>query len=260
MSIQSGLRLGIRTIASCLFSLIMGLTAALTTLVIGWRPVLRYRVVCRMMCFWGYGIAWIWGMRIRVSGPRPQAPFFLVSNHISYTDILLMCAVCPAWFVSKSEVASWPGIGPLTRIANTVFIDRETRRDVKRMNEKIAGLVRQGGGVGFFPEGTTSDGSDVLPFKPSLLQPAIDLAIPVTLAAISYTTPAGSPPPSELVAWYGDTEFAPHAKQLLAAPGFTAHIRFASEPLQCPDRKELANQARQAIQALRRDMPSGVAA
>jgi 1-acyl-sn-glycerol-3-phosphate acyltransferase len=254
MTIAGRIRLCARTAGTILFSLVLWLIGAVATLLTFYRPSLRYRAVCRLMSIWGHGIAWMWGMRIQVSGPRPKAPFFLVSNHIGYTDIVLVCAVCPAWFVSKSEVASWPGIGPLTRMANTIFINRETRKDVKRMNERIANLVREGGGVGFFPEGTTTDGTDVLPFKPSLLQPAVDLGIPVTLAAIDYQTPAGGPSPAELVAWYGDEDFAPHAKRLFAAQGFSVHIRFADEQLQCDNRKDLAVQARKAIQGMLRDM------
>lgn len=240
-------RLTVRLTCSVLFSTFMWCLAALSKLLFCFQLQWRYTVICRLMSIWGHGIALIWGIRIRVEGTPPKAPFFLLSNHISYTDIVLVCAVTPGWFVSKSEVANWPGIGPLTRIAHTIFINRETRRDVGRMNKLIGDLVRNGGGVGFFPEGTTSDGTAVLPFKPSLLQPAIDLEIPVTLAAISYQTRAGQPPASEKIAWYGDAEFAPHAKELLSGPGFNVRIRFAEETLSCDDRKQLAKQAHGVI-------------
>jgi 1-acyl-sn-glycerol-3-phosphate acyltransferase len=188
-------------------------------------------------------MAWIFGMKIKASGPRPQAPFFLVSNHLSYTDIFLVCAVCPAWFISKSEVASWPGIGALTRIGPTIYINREMRKDVKRMNQLIGSLVKNREAVGFFPEGTTTDGEEVLPFKPSLFQPAIEMNLPVTTAAIAYVTREGMPPASEIIAWYGDTKFAPHVGRLLGQPGFTAHILFGSEKVTADDRKILAKKS-----------------
>jgi len=244
------LRLILRLLGSVLFSTVMWLLAALCKLLFCFHSGWRYRVICRLMSIWGHGVAWFWGMKIRVEGTPPKAPFFLLSNHISYTDIVLVCAVTPGWFVSKSEVASWPGIGPLTRIAHTIFINRETRRDVGRMNSLIGDLVRDGGGVGFFPEGTTSDGTAVLPFKPSLLQPAIDLEIPVTLAAISYQTRPDQPPASEQVAWYGDAEFAPHALNLLSGPGFKVRIRFSDTRIKCDDRKELAREAHRHISAM----------
>jgi 1-acyl-sn-glycerol-3-phosphate acyltransferase len=248
------LRFSLRLILTVLYSLILWLTAAVAKLFIGLWPRVRYRLVCRLMRVWGHGIARIWGMRIRVEGTPPTAPFFLLSNHISYTDIILVCAVTPAWFISKSEVAAWPGIGALTRMANTIFIDRETRRDVGRMNRLIADLIEDGGAVGFFPEGTTTDGTDVLPFKPSLLQPAVEMDMPVTLAAIAYRTRPGQPPAEEHVAWVGDTEFAPHAKTLLSGRGFDVRIRFADEPLHCTSRKELAVQSRDRIAAMVQDL------
>ena len=250
-------RLALRIATCVLYSFVMFLLAWIIRLATWNRPRSRYRALARATSVWGHGVARIWGMRVRVEGSPPRDPFYLVCNHISYTDIVLLCAVTPAWFVSKSEVASWPGIGPLTRTALTVFIDRETRKDVRRMNTRIADLVRDGGSVGFFPEGTTFDGTTIHPFKPSLLQPAIELGIPVTVAAISYRTPPGSPPPEELVAWIGDDAFAPHAKRLLASPGFTATIRFAEEKVQAEDRKQLAAQAREVMLDLHRQLNGG---
>lgn len=243
-------RLILRATLSLFFCLLMSLAGLLIKLFTLGQSGLRYRIVIRATRFWGRTMAWIWGMRIRVSGPRPSAPFFLVSNHLSYTDILLLCAVCPAWFVSKSEVADWPGIGALTRIGPTVYIDRESRKDVHRLHQLIRSLVEDGGGVGFFPEGTTSDGRDVLPFKPSLFQAAVDLRIPVTTAAICYETPDGLPPPEQWVAWIGDESFAPHVKRLLSGPGFTAHIRFSPDTLHADNRKELALRARAKVREL----------
>lgn len=211
---------------------------------------IRFKWVCRGTSFWGYTIARIWGMKIRISGTPPQAPFFLVSNHVSYTDVVLLCAVSPAWYISKAEVAGWPLIGSLTRVGPTIYINRELRRDVKRMNSLIADLIRTGGAVGFFPEGTTTDGSTLLPFKPSLFQPMIEIGMPVNTAAIAYETPPGMPPASEWIAWVGDTAFAPHASYLLAQKGFTAHIRFAEETVTASDRKVLALACQEKVAGL----------
>ncbi len=243
---MSRIRLVSRILPCALWSLFMWTLALFAKLLTLGRPRLRYRVNCRLMSIWGHGVALTWGMRIRVHGTPPRAPFFLVSNHISYTDIVLLCAICPGWFVSKAEVASWPAIGPLTRMANTIYIDRETRRDVHRMNTLIANLVRDGGGVGFYPEGTTSDGSSVLPFKPSLLQPAVEMDLPVSCAAIRYETKPGAPS----VAWIGDEEFAPHAKRLFSGPRFTAHVTFDSQTYHADNRKDLARITQEAVTRL----------
>lgn len=254
MKLPGFLRATYRFLLSFLFSLSMYLIAVLIRLVCSVRKGSFYRPLTKATSIWGYGIALIWGMRIRVSGPRPRDPFFLISNHMSYVDIVLLCAVSPAWFVSKSEVATWPGIGALTRMGLTIFIDRETRRDVSRMNRLIAGLIDQGGSVVFFPEGTTSDGNAVQPFKPSLFQPAVDLNMPVHVAAITYTTPEDSPPSESLVAWYGEDEFLPHIKTLLAAPGFTAYVRFADQPIAADNRKELSARTREELITLHREL------
>jgi len=257
VSLAGRLRVAYRLAATTGLSLFMFFVAVLFRGLTFGRPAARYRGINRMMRIWAWGTAWIWGMRIRVEGTPPTEPFFLVSNHLGYTDILVVCAVCPAWFISKSEVAKWPGIGPLTRMGHTIFIDRETRRDVHRMNRLVAELIRDGGAVGFFPEGTTTDGTDVLPFKPSLLQPAVELGLPVTPAAIAYTTPADAPSPAELIAWVGDADFGPHLLHLLAHRGFTARIRFGDADVRADDRKELARLSREAVQGLLRELNAG---
>lgn len=215
------------------------------------NPRNSYHAMSRTMSKWGYALAWIFGMKIRITGTPPKAPFFLVTNHQSYTDIFLLCATCPGWFISKAEVARWPGIGPLTRVANTLFIDRETRRDVHRMNQLIADLVRDGGGVGFFPEGTTTDGTSVIPFKPSLLQPAIEHKIPVHVAAIVYETLPGYPPPEEQIAWYGvGANLLSNAYKVFQMPSFTAHVHFDEQTYTAEDRKTLARITHAAVSGL----------
>jgi len=237
------LRRVVRIVMCLVFSLVMYIITGLIKLITSANHSVRFKAICRATSIWGYGMAWIFGMKIKATGPRPKAPFYLVSNHVSYTDIILVCAVCPAWFISKSEVASWPGIGALTKMGPTIFINRELRRDVKRMNQLIGQLVVDGGAVGFFPEGTTTDGTAISPFNPSLFQPAIEMKLPVTTAAIAYEARAGMAPVSECIAWYGDMEFAPHSANLLSQSGFTAYIRFSSETVTADDRKVLAKKS-----------------
>jgi len=252
MSGVDTVRLTLRALLSFLFSLLMFGVALVIKLLWLRNPSGYFRILQPATKFWARVVAFIWGMKIKVSGPIPSNPFFLVTNHVSYTDILLLCAVCPAWLISKSEVASWPLIGALTKAGPTIYINRESRLDVQRMNDLVVSKIREGGSVGFFPEATTSDGTDVLPFKPSLLQAPVDLELPVHCAAIVYRTPEGSPPPEERVAWVGDADFAPHVKRLLSSSGFTAHIRFAPEPVPARDRKELSRLA----EALTRELLS----
>jgi 1-acyl-sn-glycerol-3-phosphate acyltransferase len=108
----------------------------------------------------------------------------LVANHLSYLDIVLLSSLTPCVFVAKNEVKDWPVFGWFARLAGTVFVDRNDRRDAARANELIRSALREGALVVLFPEGTSSNGSTVLPFKSSLLQAAIGERVPFTGAAL----------------------------------------------------------------------------
>ncbi|TXT18635.1 MAG: 1-acyl-sn-glycerol-3-phosphate acyltransferase, partial [Planctomycetota bacterium] len=99
---------------------------------------------------------------------QPPVSGCLVSNHLSYLDIVVLGAAQPLVFVAKSEVAQWPVLGWLAQAGGTLFIERARRADVKRVSESMAYSVKQGAVVAFFPEGTSSDGQSVLPFRSSL--------------------------------------------------------------------------------------------
>jgi 1-acyl-sn-glycerol-3-phosphate acyltransferase len=206
-----------------------------------WRASLQH--------LWARLVAATLRMRISVEGRPPTSPFFLVSNHLGYIDIVLLAARLRCVFVAKSEVASWPVLGLMCRSAGTLFIDRTSKRDIPRVMSRIDDAMRAGMGVIVFPEGTSSAGADVLPFRPSLLQPAAGSATPVSYAAITYRTPPGSPPAHRSVCWWGDAGFAGHLLGLLRLPSFDARIVFGAEPVRSDDRKNLAVRLRDAVRA-----------
>src|SRR5207244_1055064 len=109
-------------------------------------------------------------IEVRFEG-RPPARGILACNHLSYTDILVLSSLHPLVFVSKSEVRSWPVVGPLTRCAGTLYIVRQQRSDVVRLGDEMVKVVEAGVVVTLFLEGTSSDGANVLPFRSSLLAP-----------------------------------------------------------------------------------------
>jgi 1-acyl-sn-glycerol-3-phosphate acyltransferase len=130
----------------------------------------------------------------------------VVANHISWLDIFVLNSVHPVRFVAKSELAGWPVVGAMIRGAGTLFIERTSRRDTHRINQTVSQVLASGDVVAIFPEGTTTDGLELLPFKSSLLQPIVDARGHVQPVAIRYSDPAGTR--SLVPAYVGETSFA----------------------------------------------------
>ncbi len=189
---------------------------------------------------WAQIFVKISGMTIEVVGKPPRPPFFLVSNHLSYTDIPALRAVTEGVFVAKGEIESWFLAGKIVGDMGAIFINRQNRRDIPRAGAEIIKKLNNGEGVIVFPEGTSSKGEKVLPFNSSFLEFAAKTDLPVSYAAISYKTPPGQPKASEVVCWWEDISFAAHIFRLFHVGKFTAVITFGDETVLETDRKELA--------------------
>jgi 1-acyl-sn-glycerol-3-phosphate acyltransferase len=189
----------------------------------------------------------ILGMRVTVKGNPPNGPFVLVSNHLSYVDVILLGSQVRCVFISKAEVQDWPLIGTVVRSVGTVFVDREAKRNLPQVVKRMEEVLESGRGVVFFPEGTTGRGDQVAPFRPSLLAPAARSQRPVHYASLSYRTRGKCPPAKRAICWWGDMKFMSHITQLLALPGFDASLTFGSEPIREDDRKVLAARLHRAI-------------
>jgi len=111
----------------------------------------------------------------------------LLINHTSWLDVFSIAAVVPARFVSKAEIGRWPVLGWLAIVVGTLFVERGRRHAVMRTNQAVAERLRSGQLIGIFPEGTTTDGSRLLPFHANLVQPAIDLGAPVQPVGVRFT-------------------------------------------------------------------------
>ena len=186
-------------------------------------------------------------MRVEATGTPPQAPFFLVSNHLSYMDIVAFAAQLDCVFIAKSEVADWPVLGLLCRSMGTIFVDRNSRMDVLRVNRLIEQALRNGKGVLLFPEGTSTPGTELLPFHSALLEPAVQQGCPVSFATVSYRTPVGQPPAHLSVCWWGEMSFLAHFYQLLHLKSVEAALVFGSYSIRADDRKVLARKLWQAV-------------
>lgn len=189
-------------------------------------------------------------MRIdfRVQG-KPPASGLIVSNHLSYLDILIYGAIAPCVFVSKAEVKKWWVFGALATNAGTVYVDRSRRTDTRNANDRIRSALQEGVPVVVFPEGTSSDGTDVLPFYASLLEPAIEASTPITPAYLSYMIEDGTV--GRDIAYWGDMTFFPHLLRLLSRKGVKAEVRFSASARTFADRKVAATELRDEVLRLR---------
>ena len=144
--------------------------------------------------WWSRIVLRLFGMRLELSGRSGdiKGGTLIVLNHVSWIDIYVTHAVRPTRFVSKSEVRDWPLIGYLCEKTGTLFIERGKRRAVREVNDHVAQILRDGGVVGIFPEGTTSDGRDLLPFHANLIQAAIDAGVPIQPISLRYAKPDGA--------------------------------------------------------------------
>jgi 1-acyl-sn-glycerol-3-phosphate acyltransferase len=205
--------------------------------------------------FWGRRVCRALGVRLTVLGEPPTAGALVVSNHLSYLDIPLLASLLPTVFVSKSEVAGWPLIGRGARAMGTIFLVRERKRELPEINRQIASALARGDGVVVFPEGTSTKGEAVLPFRPSLLAPAAEAGWPVRCAVLRYETLPGDPPASTSVCWWGDMAFTPHIAELLRLERIEAQLEFLPETHSDPDRKRLAEKLWGAVNSRFRPIP-----
>ncbi len=177
----------------------------------------------------------------------------LVSNHLSYLDIVAYGATLPCVFVSKQEVRGWPLLGLLAALGGTVFIDRGSAASAAAASLRIEELLAEGVVVLIFPEGTSSDGGSVLRFYPFLFEPAVRGGAPVTAAAIGYS--AGPEAAEKDLCYYGEISFAPHLLKTLQLPEIVATLRFAPTGVVYEDRKRAAAATRERVMRLRGPEP-----
>ncbi|MGH8642381.1 MAG: lysophospholipid acyltransferase family protein [Burkholderiales bacterium] len=197
---------------------------------------------------WSRQVLDILGVSLRLAGapPQPAGPIMLVANHVSWLDILAINAVLPVRFVAKSEVRAWPVIGWLSERAGTLFIRRAQRSDAARISGKLAQVMRGGEPAAVFPEATSGDGSTVLKFHSSLLQPAVLAGATVHPVALRYARADGTR--CAEAAFIGGISLWESLNLMAMQPAMLAHLDFLP-PLEGAhqDRRKLASGAREAI-------------
>ena len=161
---------------------------------------------------------WLLGLRLQVTGQRMAGRGAVVANHASWLDIFVLNAVDRVYFVSKAEVAGWPGIGWLARATGTAFITRRGT-EAKEQQALFEARLRAGHRLLFFPEGTSTDSRRVLPFKSTLFAAffthGMEHVVQVQPVTVIYSAPDGAD--SRFYGWWGDMAFGPHLLAMLAA-------------------------------------------
>jgi 1-acyl-sn-glycerol-3-phosphate acyltransferase len=190
------------------------------------------------------------GIKVTIKGKKlDNIPLLITSNHISWIDIPVIGSSFYCYFIAKSEISSWPIFGFLAKLQNTIFVNRSAKgKDIQNQVDDIEKALINNKTVILFPEGTTSDGNKVLPFKSALMslsQTKDGKAVTIQPMIIKYTQFSGMPLgrfEKPYVAWYGSTDLIPHLFTLLECPPIDVEL-IIGEPLspeQFTNRKELA--------------------
>jgi lyso-ornithine lipid O-acyltransferase len=218
-----------------------------------WLPLMFHRIAARII-----------GLRVRVVGaPSADRPMLILSNHVSWLDIVALGTVMPLSFVAKAEIAGWPVFGLMAKLQRSVFVDRNRKGDTSRVNTEIAERLKEGDPIVLFAESTTSDGNRILPFRSALVGAAQEAILsggagphvclqPVSLA---YNGSDGLPTGRmgrARIGWYGDMEMVPHLAGILRGGTLDVELRFGA-PLafdQGSDRKGVTKQAEDQVRLM----------
>lgn len=179
---------------------------------------------------------------------EPPTSGLVVANHLSYLDIIIISAAMPCFFVAKMEIGGWPFFGMAARIGGTIFLDRTSLASAMTVAEIMTERLRLQVPVLLFPEGTSTDGKELLRFHSRLIDPATVMGAPITAVGLRYTVADGTI--ERELCWYGDEAFATHLWKVLGVKGFSAQIRFG-EPRIYPHRRVAADETHAEITAWR---------
>src|SRR5688572_26636898 len=231
-----------------------------------WMQLLRYVVQVvlvfpwltqaarhRQVQAWAHTLLKRLDVQLTVIGTPPlQGPLLLVSNHISWVDILALHAACQCRLVAKADVKRWPVIGTLATGGGALYVRRESRRDAMRVVDRMTQALHDGDILAVFPEGTTGDGDSVLPFHANLIQAAISADSPVQPVAIQFVD-AKTGTPSQAVDYMGDESLVSSIWRTLSARNLCAVVAFGIvERANGRDRRTWAQDLRSEIIAMRK--------
>jgi lyso-ornithine lipid O-acyltransferase len=219
----------------------------------------------RMPRLWHRMILGLLAMKVHVAGaPAPDRPLLIVSNHVSWSDIMVIGSVVDVYFIARGDMARWPVMGKLAKLQRTIFVERGDRRRSGEQAGEIARRLEAGDTLVLFAEGTTGDGNTVLPFKTSLFAAAglaaqsdeqASHAVTVQPVSVAYVRSHGIPlgrMERTRYSWIGGQSLLPHLLMLLRGGAVDVELTFG-EPLtvgRTSGRKVLARQAEAAVRSM----------
>ena len=214
-----------------------------------WSRAGRYRLAVAWTRFWARSIARILGLEVVAEGPPPPPGALMVANHISYLDIAALASARACFFTPKAEIRAWPIVGWLCSLTAHPFVHRVKSKGLIETGRQIQQRLDAGTCVCVFLEGTTTGGDQLLPFKPSFLQPAVESGGIVTPVGLRYEADDPSILISEDVAYWKDHVFGPHLWRLAGLKRMRVRVRMG-EPIRLTpgtDRRALAERLRAEV-------------
>ena len=199
----------------------------------------------RLARWWHRHLLRIIGLHIEVRGQPLRGPHISVANHVSWLDIPLLGSLAPTRFIGKADIRHWPVAGWLATASGTYYL-RRGKGGARPLLDRLVPALQNGGTVTLFPEGTTTDGTQLLPFHARLFGAAIEARCPVQPVALHYAPDRDG---QRVAPFIGDDDLLRHLLRVLRAPGLRVTVSYGEALAACGDRDTLATQARSAIAA-----------
>lgn len=216
----------------------------------GWGGIKRVTKISRL---WGWGISKIIGMKIKVYGdPGNIEGGIIVANHQSYLDIIAHASVFNIRFAPKKEIASWPVLGWVLAISRPIWVNRESKQSSHKTLAEYRETLEHGINLIVYPEGTSSDGAGILPFKSTPFEAVSSGNFKIYPVLIRYIRKPGE----STLCWYGDMTLAPHCWETLGRPSINVEIHILAPLLpEGRNRKELAGFVHDYMQGKYSELP-----
>lgn len=219
-----------------------------------WNDIRRKRchtIIVSWVTHWACGLLGI--QRHYINPPKPGEQFLFLGNHLGFLDILILSSMRPTMFVTSVEMRETPFLGLLCEMGGCLFVERRSRKSLVQEIEQIRSLLKQGFSIAIYPEGTSGDGSKVMPFKKSLLTAATESGVPIKVMVINYRKVNNqnvSHAWREYVFWYGELAFFPTLWRLFTLRSIDVDLSFHDEIHVSADhdRREIAAQAQAIVE------------